>query len=163
MDDFRIRNRHRLQKKAIKKLSIDFAEMFDITFDFSKSTVDFGMVENFEVIIIDNELLGMIIDGISFLTVKGLLRFRPSKRFVTVDMGAVIYVTKGADVMAPGIVDADKDIRVDNLVWIRDQQNLQPLAIGKALMTGPEMVRSSKEKAVKSLHYVNDKLWNVKI
>jgi PUA domain protein len=78
-------------------------------------------------------------------------------------MGAVKYVSNGADIMAPGIVDADKEIVVDDLVWIRDEKNLQPLAIGRALMTGIEMIQNNKDKAVKSLHYVNDKLWNAMI
>ncbi len=163
MTDIRIKNRHRLQNKAVKALANRLLTVFKQDFNLGKSTVDSGFVENLEVLIIDNELLGLVIDGEPFFTVKGILRFRPNNRFVTVDMGAVKFVSNGADIMAPGVVDADKTIMVDDLVWIRDERNLQPLAIGRALMTGVEMAQNKKDKAVKSLHFVNDKLWNTMI
>ena len=63
--------------------------------------------------------------------------------------------------MAPGIVDADPAIRPGDLVWVRDERNLRPLAIGEALMSGPEMVASEKGKAVASIHHVGDPLWKL--
>jgi len=76
-----------------------------------------------------------------------------------VDMGAVKFVYNGADIMAPGIVEADPGIAVGNLVWVRDERNRQPLAVGEALMSGSEMAASEKGKAVKSIHHVGDDLW----
>ena len=77
-----------------------------------------------------------------------------------VDMGAVKFVTNGADVMAPGIVDADLDIEDGNSVWICDQQHRKPLAVGSALMNGEDMKNKSSGKAVKIIHYIGDELWN---
>lgn len=78
-------------------------------------------------------------------------------------MGAVKFVTNGADIMSPGIVEADDDIDVGNIVVIEDMNNHKPLAIGESLISGAEMVESSKGKAIKSIHYVGDEIWNLEI
>jgi PUA domain protein len=74
-------------------------------------------------------------------------------------MGAVKYVANGADIMAPGIIDAYAGIIEGSAVWIRDEKNLRPMAVGQALMGGPEMVVSKEGKAVKTIQYVGDKIW----
>jgi PUA domain protein len=79
---------------------------------------------------------------------------------VTVDMGAVPHVANGADVMAPGITEADPAIRAGDLVWVRDERNRRPLAVGRALVDGPAMPRGKKGKAVETLHHVGDALWS---
>ena len=63
--------------------------------------------------------------------------------------------------MAPGIVDADPSILKDDYVWICDENNKKPLAIGIALMSGEQMKQSKEGKAIKNLHYVGDELWNL--
>jgi predicted RNA-binding protein (TIGR00451 family) len=68
-------------------------------------------------------------------------------------------VVKGADIMGPGIVDADKDIKPGDFVWVRDVKNLRALASGEAIISGMEMLQKKPGKAVKSIHYVGDKLW----
>jgi len=73
--------------------------------------------------------------------------------------GAVPFVVKGADIMGPGIVDADKEINPGDFVWVRDVKNLRALAIGEALISGMEMLQKKPGKAIKSIHYVGDKLW----
>ena len=76
-------------------------------------------------------------------------------------MGAVGFVTKGADIMAPGIIDADVNIQENDHVWICDEKHRKPLAVGIALMTGEEMKSKNTGKAIKNIHYVGDKLWNL--
>jgi PUA domain protein len=163
MAELTIRKRHRLRKKEIKELSKKFYNLFSSELDLSKAAVDAALAGDHEVLILDNEIFAFYLDDSPFLTLRGILKFRPTKWFVTVDMGAVKFISNGADVMAPGIVDADSQINVDDIVWVRDQNHLQPLAIGRALMTGIEMVRNDKDKAIKNIHYINDKLWNTKI
>jgi len=94
-----------------------------------------------------------------FFTLKGLEKYKPKEHFVVVDMGAVKFVTNGADVMAPGIVDADENICEGDQVWICDEKNHKPLAVGIALMLGEEMKNEKKGKAIQIIHYVGDKLW----
>jgi len=65
--------------------------------------------------------------------------------------------------MAPGIVDADPEIKTGDAVWVRDQNNKRPLLVGVALMDGPAMVAGKGGKAVKTVHYVGDKIWNLAV
>lgn len=114
-----------------------------------------------DLVFVHGKVLGFIIEGHPFLSVRGLLAYGARNRHVTIDMGAVKFVYNGADVMAPGIVDADVSIVEDDIVWIRDEKNHQPLAVGLSLMSGPEMVEHRSGKAVQSLHYVGDAIWRL--
>lgn len=118
-------------------------------------------MKSMDVVYVEGKILGVIVEGRPFLSVRGLLAYGPSRRFVTVDMGAVEFVYNGADVMAPGVVDADASIEEGNLVWVRDERNLRPLAIGVALMNGNEMVTEGSGKALKSIHHVGDAIWQL--
>src|SRR5207249_10179974 len=80
-------------------------------------------------------------------TVRALLAFPATRRWVTVDMGAVRFIFNGADVMAPGIVEADPTIRAGEIVWVRDEKNRRALAGGQAIMDGRTMARGGEGKA----------------
>jgi PUA domain protein len=127
-----------------------------------EAAVETGEFNDRALIVVDNKILGLWAAGdmaaVPFLTVRGLLQYRPVARYVTVDMGAVKFVVNGADVMAPGIVEADPALQPGDWCWVRDEKNKQPLAVGQALVPGTAMVRG-KGKAVKSLHHLGDKLW----
>lgn len=114
-----------------------------------------------DIIYVNGEVLGLIVNERPFLSVRGLLACRAKRRFATVDMGAVKFVYNGADVMAPGIIDADPLITEGELAWVRDERNLQPLAVGVALMSGKDMVAQDKGKALKSIHHVGDAIWKL--
>ncbi len=79
-------------------------------------------------------------------------------RKVTVDMGAIPYVVNGADVMGPGVVSADPEIRAGDVVVVVDERHGKALAIGLALAPGAEM-RAPKGKAVRNIHHVGDRIW----
>ena len=155
-----LKKRHRLRRKEIKAISESLNPILSEPCFSTEDTIDKADIDKFQVLLVEGEILGMIVDDVPFLTVKGILKFRPSKRYVTIDMGAVQFIYNGADVMSPGIVDADPEIATGDIVWIRDVRNLQPLAVGKALMSGAEMKEAQSGKAVKSLHHVGDDLWN---
>jgi len=159
MSDIRIKKRGRLREKEIKALSEEISQKVGIQVFTLKDTIDKAESSDFDVIFVNNEILAMVISGKAFLTVKGLLRYNPPRSFVTVDMGAVPFVVKGADIMGPGIVDADMEIRPGDFVWVRDVKNLRALAIGEAIVSGMEMLQKKPGKAIKSIHYVGDKLW----
>ena len=145
----------------MEKLSERLYKVFGADTFSLNDTVDSAETKNYDIIYVNNEVLAMIIDDEPFLTLKGILKYHPRNRWVTVDMGAVKFVYNGADVMAPGIVNADPTIEKDDLVWVRDERNLQPLAIGKALMSGIEMISANKGKSIETLHYVGDRLWEL--
>jgi PUA domain protein len=157
----RLRNRQRLRRKEVADLAASLESQFGSPVFGPDEVVDLAEAGPFRVALVDNTAVALLIGTRATLTVRGALRYRPTKRYVTVDMGAVKFVYNGADVMAPGIVEADPGIAVGDFVWVRDERNRQPLAIGEALMTGTEMNVSEKGKSIKSIHHVGDELWKL--
>ena len=156
----RLRRRARLRRHEVEELCAGLRDHFGADAFAGIEAVDSGEVsDDVTVFLVGGEILALRAKGQATLTVRGLLRWPATRRWVTVDMGAVPYVYNGADVMAPGIVDADRAIAAGDPVWIRDEKNLRPLAVGEALMPGPEMAVSEKGKAVRSVQHVGDDYW----
>jgi len=161
MTELKLRKRHRLRQKEIASLAGRIGGALGTKCFTEDDTVDMAEGPEFEAIFVDGKILAFVTGGVPFLTVRGLLRYPAAKRSVTVDMGAVKFVYNGADVMGPGIVDADPSIAPGDLVWIRDVNNKRPLAVGRALVSGEAMSRREKGKAVQAILHVGDKLWMV--
>ena len=159
MADIMIRKRKRMRAKEIKAFSEELETVLSVPVFTENDPVDMAESSEYNVLFVGPDILGIVIDGRPFLTVRGVMKYRPSKRFVTVDMGAVPFITNGADCMGPGIVDADLDIQPGDMVWIRDVKNMVPLAIGVSDRSGAELKEKKSGKAIRSVHYVGDKLW----
>jgi PUA domain protein len=157
----RIRRRQRLRRKEINAYSQGLLDALGVDPFRDRDDIDLAEAGEWKLLIADDEVRGILVGDRPFLTVRGLLKYPATKRWVTVDMGAVPFVYNGADVMAPGIVDADPGIQPGDIVWVRDEKNRRPLAIGEALMSGPGMVASEKGKAIRSIHHVGDALWKL--
>lgn len=78
---------------------------------------------------------------------------------VTIDMAAIKFIVNGADVMRPGIVEADEAIKEGEYVTIIDQKNHKPLAIGKARVSSEALKTMNKGKVVENMYYVGDEIW----
>jgi len=120
-------------------------------------------LDEYSLILVDGNPLLFEIEEQLFPTVRGALELGLQKRLVIVDKGAIKFVSNGADIMSPGVVGADPEIKKGDFVIIVEESHKKPLAIGKATMDGPEMVEANSGKAVKSITYVGDKLWNLEI
>lgn len=160
----RVRRRARLRNKEAKDLHDLLQGQLQGALWPETAAVETGEFQGRALLLVDNEVVGLYEgaepDTPPFLAVRGLLKYPATGRAVTVDMGAVRFVTNGADIMAPGIVEADPSLKEGDWCWIRDERNKKPLAVGKALVPGSTMVRG-KGKAVKSIHYLGDKLWGL--
>lgn len=154
-----VTHRHALRKKEAKKLVEELNHTLSCSLD--PGLVEIVKAPPYEFLLFDGSPDAIKISGYVFLSLQGLVKHRPSKRWVTVDMGAVSHIANGADVMAPGITDADTDIQPDDVVWIQDEKNNRPLALGISLMTGGEMIQKQKGKAIELIHHVGDDLWNI--
>jgi PUA-domain protein len=110
------------------------------------------------VVLVDGEPYVAFFDGEPFLTVNGAQAFPPEHNVVTVDAGAISFVSDGADVMRPGITEADDSIEAGDLVAVAEETHGKVLAVGRALVDGPEMTGDSG-KVVESLHHVGDDLF----
>lgn len=159
MADVRIRKRKRLRNKEVKAISDQLEADLGVPVFSEDEPVDRAESTDFDLLIVGNDILGMVYQDKFFLTVRGVIKYRPVKRYVTVDMGAVPFITNGADCMGPGIVEADPDIKEGDFVWIRDVKNKVPLAVGVSARSGAELAEKKPGKAIKSLNSVGDKLW----
>jgi len=158
--DYKIKNRHRFKSKDIKKIVDQLKNQYSCDLFNDKSNVEVGDFEQYRVLLIDDTAMFMEHSDKWIFTLHGINHFKPREKFVTVDMGAVKYVTNGADVMSPGIVDADKKIQKGESVWIRDEKHKKALAVGIALVSGEDMIINNSGKAINIVHYVGDMLWD---
>ncbi len=153
-------NRHRLKKKKLLKYHEEIkSKLGDVPFK-TNEPVDIATTPSGKVLLVDNTPLACFFHGRIFPTIDGLLKMKGDKAYVTVDMGAVRFLYNGADVMAPGVVDADEEIEEGQLVWVRDQNHGKPLTVGEALTDGKTMIGSNEGKVVKSLHHVGDGMYS---
>jgi len=147
--------RHMLRKKEAKRIARSLVETVGIEIKGSMERVE---IDGRVVILVDGEPLILEYDGRFYLTVYGLLKFKPSRGRVIVDEGAMPHIINGADIMKPGIVEADKDIKTGDFVYVVVEKKETPLAVGIALVDGRDMV-GGKGKAVKNMHHLKDKIW----
>lgn len=94
-------------------------------------------------------------DYLPFLSETKMLERFPN---VTVDMGAVKFMCKGANVMRPGI-KTFTDFEKDKLVCIVEESQHKFLAVGKAMVSSSELENMEKGEVIKNLHYISDKFW----
>ncbi len=157
----KVRHRTRLRRKEVDAWFHRLTEDFGMAVPQDETPVDQAEVGEMRLLLRDDEAIAIILGEAITPTVRGLLAFPAQKRYVTVDMGAVPFVYNGADVMAPGIVEADPAIRPGDFVWVRDEKNHRPLAVGRAIMDGPTMAREERGKALETVHHVGDDLWRL--
>jgi PUA-domain protein len=160
----KIKSRVQLRKNAKNKMLKDLVSTFGETMaELENKVLEKITIEEYSLILVDGKPLLFEIEGQLFPTVRGALEMELKKRIVTVDKGAIRFVSNGADIMAPGVVEADSEIKEGDLVIIVEETHRKPLAIGKALMKGPQMVEADSDKAIKSIIHVGDKLWNMEL
>lgn len=153
-----VKSRHHLRSDERDELEVDMEERVGVTLDGDAyERVEFAD-EDREVVLVDGRPLVASFDGERFLTVRGANALDPTRRVVTVDAGAVQFVSDGANVMRPGIVEADPDIEPGDLVLVAEETHGKVLAVGRAEASGDEMVGESG-KVVDSLHHVGDELF----
>ena len=98
----------------------------------SFSLVEGGETEDgVKVYLLDDEILLFESEGSIYPTLR--CKCVDALPAVIVDMGAIPFVCKGADVMAPGITDIKTPFDEGALVVVRDVKHGKALAIGKAL------------------------------
>jgi len=94
-------------------------------------------------------------DYLPFLSETEMLEKFPS---VTVDMGAVEFMCKGANLMRPGIKEFT-EFENDKLVCIVEESQHKFLAVGKSVVSSSELETMDKGEVIKNIHYISDKFW----
>lgn len=157
----KVKKRNFLKKKKIKEIRAELGEYGDLFK--GKKNVEILEAEPNSFILIDGEPYIIMIDDKPFPTLKAALANQIDGKTVTVDMGAIRFVSNGADIMSPGIVDASEGIEAGDIVLIIDETHGKPLAIGISLIDGEEMVENDSGKAIETKHYVGDEIWNFEL
>jgi len=161
-----IKSRHHLRSDAVSEIRDALAERLGVDLDGDS----FELVEltdsPFDLVLVDGDpdvLYHGDGDGREpFVTVRGANAHPPERGVVTVDAGAVSFVSDGADVMRPGITEADGSVAEGDLVVIAEETHGKVLGVGRALVDGDAMVGDSG-KVVRSVHHVGDDLYEFSV
>jgi PUA domain protein len=130
-----VKSRHHLRTDEIDTLTAEIEHTTGVALDADA----YELVEldgvSYNVVLADDNLDIVRFDDEPFLTVQGANRYNPTRSVVTVDAGAISFVSNGAN---------------------------KVLAIGRALVDGDELIGDSG-KVVESIHHVGDDLYSFSV
>ncbi len=152
--------RKQLNKSDIKTINESIQQSTGVVEALSKKDrVELVEEKTYTVLVKDGKAIFFYHENHILPTIHFLLTHDLLPRCV-VDMGAVTFVAKGADIMRPGIVSLDEHVPKDIYVVVVDKNNHKPLAVCKTLLDGATITASANGKMLKNIHYVGDMIWN---
>ena len=165
VSDKRLRRRTPVRFKQIRDIAAELSARIAIDIDIKSAFLERANFDNRDLILVDKSVLAMQVetdDGKKwFPTLRGILAWQPDASWAAVDHGAIPFLMNGADCMGAGVQMADPAVTEGDLVWVRDEEHGKPLALGIAMVDGEEMVAMSKGRAINTLHWIGDDLWNL--
>jgi len=153
-----IRSRHHLRDDEADEIRDALRDTVGVAPAEDTSIEEAEVDDGPDLFLVDGEPLVVRIDSEYFVTIQGALALEPDDLLVTVDAGAVEFVTNGADVMRPGVVEADEGIEEGDLVVIVEENHGKPLAVGRSLTDGDDML-GEEGRVIESIYHVGDGLW----
>ncbi|UPV72757.1 RNA-binding protein [Halorussus limi] len=153
-----VKSRHHLRSDEVREIEQRLADRLGVELDADSYELVELEDSEFDLVLVDGDPAVLYFEEEPFLTVRGANQYEPQTRVVTVDAGAVSFVSDGADVMRPGITEADDDIAAGDLVAIAEESHGKVLAVGRAKTDGDDMV-GDEGKVVSSVHHVGDELY----
>ncbi len=87
--------------------------------------------------------------------------FRRWLPVLVVDEGAVKPISRGADLMRPGIIRIEGTFKAGDIVAVVEPSRGLPLAIHLAQYDSEEIIAMEKGRVSKSLHHLGDKYWKL--
>ncbi|MFL2966063.1 MAG: PUA domain-containing protein [Candidatus Thalassarchaeaceae archaeon] len=165
MSEKRLRRRTPVRFKQVKNIIAELSERIGVDIDGRTVFLEKANFDNRDLLLVDKTPLAMQVeteDGRKwFPTLRGILAWQPGGKWAAVDHGAIPFLMNGADCMGAGVQMADPNVEAGELVWVRDETHGKPLALGIAMVNGEEMVAMTKGKAITTLHWVGDELWQL--
>jgi PUA-domain protein len=158
----RIKKRHLLkkreQKAELEKLETDFGSTIGLD---TKAQLESGILDDgSRILLLDGDIVFFESEGRFVPTLRALLGGIIHIPQISVDMGAVKFVVNGADIMRPGITHIDDEVRENGIVAIVDERHGKPLAVGISMLSASALRAATSGKVVKSVHHINDELWD---
>ncbi len=139
-----------LLKTVSEKWAMEFPKIKNLKVHEIGDDAQIIMGRGIKILKINNEYL-------PFLSETQMLEKFPH---VTVDMGAVKFMCKGANVMRPGIKTHD-EFEKEKIVCIVEESQHKFLAVGKSLVSSAELENMEKGEVIKNMHYISDKFWEI--
>tara|TARA_B100001175_G_scaffold317796_1_gene336524 strand:- start:17260 stop:17808 length:549 start_codon:yes stop_codon:yes gene_type:complete len=165
MAEARVRKRKPVRHKQMRDVERDLGETMGLEVDMSSGFIELAHFDGRDILILNREIVAMKMDVTGsnkwVPTLRGIMLWGPERSWAAVDKGAIPFLMNGADCMGAGIHIADPSIDPGGFVWIRDQESGTPLASGVAIVDGEEMMHMTKGKAISTIHWIGDELWNI--
>jgi len=158
----RIKKRHLLkkreQKAELERIENDLGSTIGLD---AKAQLESGVLDDgSKILLLNGDIVFFESERRLIPTLRALLGGIVHIPQITVDMGAVKFVVNGADIMRPGITQVDDGVRENGIVAIVDERHGKPLAVGISKMSAVDIRSTTSGKVVKSVHHINDNLWD---
>jgi len=156
-----LKKRYTLKTKETRQVLSEASQRFNIDLDTlfgSKVNVDIVEFENVQIYTVNYRPIMFKTEN--FLPLLCFTEFIQIAPKITVDMGAIPFVCKGANVMAPGIRHVENEFSKGDLLIVIDEKHGKTLALGESMFNSTEFRNTKSGPVIKTLHYVSDKYWN---
>ncbi|AFZ70137.1 PUA-domain protein [Caldisphaera lagunensis DSM 15908] len=166
-EKIKISKRHLLSKKEIKEVRDQILKEYpNLPMEWDKveiavyQDISFYLDNNFPCIVKKGDLI--------FPTLLCLLKRDNSwMNGVIIDRGATNAVSRGADLMLPGIKGVRGEFKEKSIIAAYDQDKGVPVMIGRSLYNSKEISdlikQKAKGKAIENLHYSGDLIWKISV
>lgn len=159
-----IKQRHFINKTQIRELKEEILPQYDENFLNQifpkKCKIELILTEDGDTLYAVNNILKLWKSKDGYIPVLTLLLNKQvDLKTVVVDMGAIRFVTNGADVMRPGITKIEPNIKKNDIIQIVDETHNRALALGKAMFDANAMESKTSGKVIKNLHTIKDNVW----
>ena len=145
-----------ISKSETSALLKTVSEKWGIEFPKMKNVKVHQILDDAQIITGDGlKILKVDEDYLPFLSEIEMLEKFPT---VTVDMGAVKFMCKGANLMRPGIKKFT-EFEKDQIVCIVEESQHKFLAVGKSLVSSSELETMEKGEVINNMHYISDRFW----
>ncbi len=160
--DMQIKARNHLSKKDKKVLFSQLADLFGEEVEDSVQRdliIEEVRTDEGTYIVSNSRIWVFEFENKKIPTIHYLRNHAYSLPKIVVDIGAIKFITNGADVMAPGIVYFDESIVKGSIVIIHEEKANSILGVGKSLVSAKEFSKTKKGKVIKNLHHLRDSIW----
>mgnify|MGYP006269938785 CR=1 FL=1 len=144
-----------LLKKVSEKLGFNMERIFN-----DRTSMERVETENAEIFLINGKPL-LAKNGENIFPTLAFNEFFASSPKAVVDMGALPYVCKGANVMAPGITCFVGEFKKGGFVFVVDEKYGKPIALGESLYDSDAAKEVEQGAVLINIHFVGDKIWGL--
>ena len=130
--------------------------------ELAKSNIEYLVENDVELVLVNGTPAFILLENSFIPHLKFLLRRHASwLPIVVIDDGAVKPISRGADLMRPGILEIIGKFSKNDIIVIVDPRHKLPLAVHRAIYSSEEVLGMKRGRVAKSIHHVGDKYWRI--